>query len=93
MQTKGSMLCQEQYHRWVSALDASGIQQFASMPVDAQRLALEIWQQAWSVAVEQSARCQEARSSSRHGWDKHGDSDSLLRELGLVAVPDEVEEY
>jgi hypothetical protein len=93
MQTKGSVLCEERYQQWVSTLDASGIQQFASMPADAQGLALEIWQKAWSAAVEQSARCQEARSSSRHGWDKYGDSDALLRELGLVAVPAEDDEY
>jgi hypothetical protein len=87
MQTKGSVLCEERYQQWVSTLDASGIQQFASMPADAQGLALEIWQKAWSAAVEQSARCQEAR------WDKYGDSDALLRELGLVAVPAEDDEY
>jgi hypothetical protein len=68
-----------------------GVTRLERMPEAERMLAHEVWQAAWRVAIAEAARSQEERSRSRHGYDKHGDSDSLVREFGLeyVSVEDD----
>ena len=93
MQTKGRVLCEEQYQQWGNTPGAAGVAPFTGMSQRERQFAREVWQHAWSAAVVQAARSQEDRSAGRHGYDKHGDGEALLRALGFEQYPVETEEY
>jgi len=67
----------ELFREWGAQPTPRGVLRFQELSFSERSLADEVWRAAWDAAIQAAVHFQDARSTSRHGYDKHEDSEAL----------------